>query len=152
MPYPSLLHPEPLPLWQSTADPYLHRRHSNTVLSQSLWVSGSWYVQGLFEPSERLWQKWGLILNVISSLLPSYWGFSALGCGVSPHSCSCAMQPHNDLYFQGTRCHFFFLFFFFVCVVCGVLVSGPGMEPMPPAVEVWNLNHWTTREVPGMPV
>ena len=143
MPYAVLLHPEPLPLWQSTADPYLHRRHSNTVLSQSLWVSGSWYVQGLFEPSERLWQKWGLILNVISSLLPSYWGFSALGCGVSPHSCSCAMQSHNDLYFQGTRCHFFFLFFFFFlwyvgywfmdqewnpCPLqwkCGILITGP---------------------------
>ena len=38
MPYPSLLHPEPLPLWQSTADLYLHRRHSDTVLAQSLWV------------------------------------------------------------------------------------------------------------------
>ena len=37
--YPSsgLLHPEPLPLQQSTADLYLCRRHSNTVLSQSLW-------------------------------------------------------------------------------------------------------------------
>ena len=34
---PCLLHPEPLPLRQSTADPYLHRRHSNTVLAQSLW-------------------------------------------------------------------------------------------------------------------
>ena len=33
MPYPLLLHPEPLPLWQSTADPYFHRKHSNTVLS-----------------------------------------------------------------------------------------------------------------------
>ena len=40
MPYPGLLRPEPLPLWQSTADPYLHRRHSNTVLSQCLW--GLW--------------------------------------------------------------------------------------------------------------
>ena len=39
-PYPSLQHPEPLPLWQSTTDPYLHRRHSDTVLSQSLW--GLW--------------------------------------------------------------------------------------------------------------
>ena len=29
----------PVPLWQSTADLYLHRRHSNTVLSQSLWDS-----------------------------------------------------------------------------------------------------------------
>ena len=38
----------------------------------------------LFEPSELLWQIWGLLLNTISSLLPSCWGFSfALGCGVS---------------------------------------------------------------------
>ena len=35
--------------------PYLLRRHSNTVLSQSLWgVSGSWCTQGMFEPSEHL--------------------------------------------------------------------------------------------------
>ena len=40
MPYPGLLHPEPLPLRQDTADPYLHRRHSNTVRAQSLW--GLW--------------------------------------------------------------------------------------------------------------
>ena len=36
-----LLHPEHLPLWQSTADQYFHRRYSNTILSQSLcglWV------------------------------------------------------------------------------------------------------------------
>ena len=30
----------PLSLWQTTADPYLHRRRSHTVLSQSLW--GLW--------------------------------------------------------------------------------------------------------------
>ena len=23
------------------------------------------------------------------------------------------------------------------------------MEPLPPAVEAWSLNHWTAREVPG---
>ena len=39
-PYPDLLHSVSLPLWQSTADPYLYRRHSNTALSQSLW--GLW--------------------------------------------------------------------------------------------------------------
>ena len=56
-------------------------------------VSGSWCTQGLFEPSEHLWQVWGLILNVNLPLLPSCWGFSfALGCGVSPHSHSKAMQ------------------------------------------------------------
>ena len=27
-------------------------------------------------------------------------------------------------------------------------VCPPGIEPMPPAVEVGSLNHWTTREVP----
>ena len=37
-----------------------------------------------FEPSEHLWQVWGLILNVIMPLLPSFYGFSfALGCGES---------------------------------------------------------------------
>ena len=38
MPYPGLLHPEPL--WQATADPYLHKRPSNTFLAHSLW--GLW--------------------------------------------------------------------------------------------------------------
>ena len=36
----------------------------------------------------------GLILNMISPLLLSFWGFSfVLGCGVSPHSCLSATQP-----------------------------------------------------------
>ena len=89
MPYPSLLHPESLPLWQSTADPYLLRRHSNTVLAQSLWIPWVLVCTSIFEPSEHVWQVWGLILNAISPLLPSCLGFSfALGCGISPHSCS----------------------------------------------------------------
>ena len=50
-------------------------------------VPGSWCSQDLFEPSEHLWQEWGLILNMYLPLLPSCWGFSfALGCGVPPHS------------------------------------------------------------------
>ena len=79
-----LLHPEPLPLRQSTAD-----RTSSGDTETQLWlnlcgVSGCWCTQGLLEPSEHLWQVWGLILNAISPLLPSCWGFSfALGCGVS---------------------------------------------------------------------
>ena len=45
---------------------------------------GSWCPQGLSEPSEHLWQVWGLILNAILPLLLSFWGFSfALGRGVS---------------------------------------------------------------------
>ena len=38
---------------------------------------------GLFEPSQRLWQVWDLILYAILPLLSFCWGFSfALGCGV----------------------------------------------------------------------
>ena len=56
-------------------------------------VSGSWCAQGMFEPSECLWQEWGLILNLISLLLPSRWGFSfVLGHRIFPQSCSSTMQ------------------------------------------------------------
>ena len=44
-----LLYAEPLPLQQATADPYLHRRHSNTqgqVWLSLCGVSGSWCAQG----------------------------------------------------------------------------------------------------------
>ena len=76
MPYLGLLHPEPLPLQQSTADPY-PTGDTQTQLCLSLCgVSGFWCTQGLFEPSEHLWQVWGLILNAILPLLPSCWGFS----------------------------------------------------------------------------
>ena len=34
-------------------------------------------------------------------------------------------------------------------MVCGILVPQPGMEPVPPTVEAWSLNHWTVREAPG---
>ena len=47
-------------------------------------VSGSWCIQVLFEPSERVWWVWDLILNVILLILLSFWGFSlALARGVS---------------------------------------------------------------------
>ena len=64
--------------------------HTQTQFCLSLCgVSGFWCAQGLFEPSEPLWCVYSLTLNVISPLLPSYWGFSfALGRGVSPQSLS----------------------------------------------------------------
>jgi len=42
-------------------------------------------------------------------------------------------------------------FTFWLChAACGILVPWPGIELMPPSVEVWCLNHWTTREVPHL--
>ena len=73
MPYPGLLHPEPLPLQQFTADPCLLRRYTNTVLFQTLW--GVWVlVHTRYEP--YLWRVCGLVLNVIPPFLPSCWAFS----------------------------------------------------------------------------
>ena len=43
---------------------------------------------------------------------------------------------------------FFSLFFWPYCVARRILVPSSGVKPVPPAVEAWNPNHWTTREVP----
>ena len=37
-------------------------------------------------------------------------------------------------------------------MACGILALLPGMEPVPLAVEVQSLNHWTTREIPAVNV
>jgi len=37
--------------------------------------------------------------------------------------------------------------FVFGPVACGILVPCPGIEPMPPALDAQNLNHWIAREV-----
>ena len=41
-----------------------------------------------------------------------------------------------------------FVCFYCTTWACRMLVQRPEIEPMPPAVEAWSLNHWTTREVP----
>ena len=42
-----------------------------------------------------------------------------------------------------------FVFFFQLChTACGILVPQSWIKSMCPALEMWNLNHWTAREVP----
>ena len=41
----------------------------------------------------------------------------------------------------------FFFFFWPLHAACGFLVPLSGIEPVPPALEAWSLNHWTAREV-----
>ena len=45
---------------------------------------------------------------------------------------------------------FFFFFFFYWLhgMAWGIFFSLPGIKPIPPAMEAWILNYWTTREVP----
>ena len=44
----------------------------------------------------------------------------------------------------------FFFFFWPFCISYGILVPQPEIELTPPAVEVWNFNHWIAREVPQL--
>ena len=64
--------------------------HAQTQFCLSLCgVPGSWWAQGLSEPSEHFWWEWGLILNANLPFLLSCLGVSfAPGHGVPPHSCS----------------------------------------------------------------
>ena len=100
MPHPGLLHSEPQPLQQATADLYLHRRHSNTQRQVCLSLCGVyWCTQVLFEPFKNLWWVWGLILNVILPLLLSCWGFSfALGHGYLLKATPALHSPHSSAY------------------------------------------------------
>ena len=87
-----LPHSAPLTLHQATANPGLCRRLLGThgqVLVSLLWGHCSFLLgpsahKALSEPSELLWQVWGLILNMILPILPSCWGFFfARGHGLS---------------------------------------------------------------------
>ena len=77
MPYPGLLYPEPLSLQQSTADLYLCRRHSHTVLVQSLW--DLW----VLVCTRFVWTLWpslvgmGLILNAILFRIISWFPYAS---------------------------------------------------------------------------
>ena len=83
-------------------------------------VSESWCAWGIFESSEHFWRIWGLILNVISSLLRSCWGFSfILGCGVSPHSRLSSTQPllqHLQIYMY--VCKYVYVYIYVYMHVC----------------------------------
>ena len=94
MPYPGLLHPEPLLPQQSSADPYILRRHPNTVLSQSL--CGLW----VLVCTRYVWALWVSLVGmgfdskcdftpptILLGLLLCPW------CGVSPQSLSSTVQP-----------------------------------------------------------
>ena len=65
---------------------------------------------------------------------------------ISTHLQMDTLKPPNS----GSHSTSFFFFFWPLGLACGILVPQPGIEPRPPAVEVWSPNHWTAREVPGL--
>ena len=74
-----------------------------------------------------------------------YWSTVDLQC-CGNFSCTAKWFSYTYIY---TFLFFKFLFYFWShCMAWGILVPRPGIEPMPPAVEVQSPNHWTAREVP----
>ena len=62
---------------------------------------------------------------------------------------ACVVQSYfKVLYLLILLSFFLFFFFFFWPRSMQDLSPPPGTEPVPPAVEAWSLNHWTTKEVP----
>ena len=64
--------------------------------------------------------------------------------------CFLLQRTRSHLRFLRKKDLFICLFIFFLAALQGIwdLSSQEGIESMPPALEAWNLNHWTTREVP----
>ena len=58
--------------------------------------------------------------------------------------------PHIKKNFKGEVILLFYIYIYIwpFCAAYRILASWLGIEPMPPALEAWSLNHWTTREVP----
>ena len=56
---------------------------------------------------------------------------------------------YNRSSFSGSGSHGFLILFFFRSFGQDTVISQPGIEPVPPALEPRSLNHWTTREVPA---
>ena len=123
MPYLNLLHPEPLSLRQSTADPYLHRRCLNTVLSQSLW--GLWVLVN----TGFVWALWASLEGMefdskhefarptifLEFLWPWMWGMSSwLLHAVQPpfQCCSWKVQQYWNRVLPDVQAGFIYLFIF----------------------------------------
>ena len=84
-------------------------------------------------------------------IFPFIFGFQHFDCDVSGYGSLCIFPTFEFVMLLG--CVFIFLFYVFGCsptrdlTACRILVPQPGIEPVPPAVEVQSPNHWTTGEV-----
>ena len=54
------------------------------------------------------------------------------------------------MYYSSSKSSFFIIYLFSSRMACGILVTWPGIKPVPLASEAWNLNHWSAREVPSL--
>ena len=69
---------------------------------------------------------------------------------ISEHLQHFDSKPMNFFFFnlESFSVQNFLIYFWPRHMACGILVPWLGIEPAPPALEAWSLNHWTAREVP----
>ena len=103
-----------------------------------------------------------MCLSVVTNVLPRY---LTVIVRQTVEVCVCVyMCMHSRGGDRGTLCTFCSIYcepktslksvslrvFIFLAALCGtwdLVASDQEIEPMRPAVEAWNLNHWTAREV-----
>ena len=119
------------------------------------WLELHWYSHYYF------WENWHfyycLLMQYVISLhlfqfcFLSFSNIYYLYCSFLCCSCTVTALQFLSLlwmeYFSIYKCYFFF-FFWPCCAACGIIIPWPGIEPMPPAMAMQSLNHWTAREVP----
>ena len=98
--------------------------HSSVLAKRILWTEepAGLLSRGVAKESEMTWQLNNIIPFLNLNIYLFIWLSRIFSCGV--RTLSCYMWN---------------------------LDPWPGMEPGPPALGVWHLSHWTTRDVPNIP-
>ena len=115
----------------------------------------SWWIGRVSEYSLLLWAR--KMFSWVSNWLHSN-GYSTICVISSWRFCFIVVFLKNwflliEIYWHTTLCEFMFYNFIYLlaalCLSCSMwdLVPRSRIEPRPPALVAWSLNHWTTREV-----
>ena len=98
----------------------------------------------MFNLSPRFLNIWNTVVIIILSCLPM---LSSVMTGVI--LTDWFLARYISISYFPLSLHDLQLFVFWLCcTACGILLPRPGIEPVPPAVEVQSPNHWTAREFP----
>ena len=114
---------------------------------------GNFLLGGLDLPN--ISSLWPLLASVLLSPLPQ------LSPSISPchltlldfthHAVVGAQCLLNLVELDYLNCNFSIFFFFWLCHPACMSSSQPGIEPVPPLVDTWHPNHWTSGEFPTFP-